>query len=126
MDEPVTLKSVIGKELFSSIINTLALEVDENHCIALNGHTLRLNSDGNLVFGQKQKQENENEKSDKVPAIYKILRDRKDKKVYEIKAHPMVSKLFEMKQHKSIKFAVTEVPMYVPPLPWSSTKVGLL
>ena len=61
----------------------------------------------------------------RVPAIYKILRDRKDRKVFEIKAHPMVSKLFEMKLYNSIKFSVTDVPMLVPPLPWNSTKVYL-
>ena len=61
----------------------------------------------------------------RVPAIYKILRDRKDRKVFEIKAHPMVSKLFEMKLYNSIKFSVTDVPMLVPPLPWNSTQVYL-
>ena len=61
----------------------------------------------------------------RVPAIYKILRDRKDRKVFEIKAHPMVSKLFEMKLYNSIKFSVTHVPMLVPPLPWNSTQVYL-
>ena len=74
----------------------------------------------NLVLGR----ENSETKVENVPAFYRILRERKDRKVFEVKAHPMLSKLFELRQYKTMKFPITTVPMLVPPLPWNSTQRG--
>ena len=52
IEEPTTLKSVIGREFFNTILSKLTLEVDENHCVLIEDTTLRLNSDGHLVFGE--------------------------------------------------------------------------
>ena len=112
------MKNVIGKEFFNAVINKLMLKIGEDHSIQIGDTSIRINDKGNLVFDEKRESKNE------VPAIYKILRQRKDKAVFEIKAHPILTKLFEMKQYSSMKFPITAMPMLVPPLPWSSTQRG--
>ena len=72
----------------------------------------------------KQAPENQEIKNQEVPALYVISRERTKKTQEEIKAHPLLSKFYELLKTYKAKFSSSHVPMLVPPVPWSSTQRG--
>ena len=118
-----SLYGIIGRELSKPIVHNLSLKIADDSSIVIGDFILRLNSQGDLNF-QKIDSNTVQLKKDSVPAIYRVLRSRKEKKIVELKPHPILAKLFEMNQSNSLHFMTTHLPMLVPPLPWMSTSRG--
>ena len=113
------MKDVIGKEFFYVALNKLTLDISsEDHSMLFGDTSIKLTHGEKLVLGKQNSQA----KVENVPAFYRILRERRERKIFEIKAHPMLSKIFELRQYKTMKFPITTVPMLVPTLPWNSTQ----
>jgi DNA-directed RNA polymerase len=60
-----------------------------------------------------------------VSALYKLYRLRTEQRnVEEVKAHPVLLKLFGPQKFQKIRFLTPELPMLVPSVPWLSPNHG--
>jgi DNA-directed RNA polymerase len=59
-----------------------------------------------------------------LPAFYSLYRSQGRFVKEEIKPHPILSRLFRGAVLEDLTFDVEKVPMFCPPVPWSSIKLG--
>ncbi|CAH1772672.1 unnamed protein product [Owenia fusiformis] len=59
-----------------------------------------------------------------IPAFYNIYRNHSNKMKEEVKPHPALVRLYRDVGIRSLTFDIYEVPMLVPPIPWTSVRSG--
>lgn len=94
----LSVVSQIGKFLYHIIMHDLKIDVN---CMKPNS---------------KQKKD--------FPAFYNIFRYENRKLKEEVKPHPVLVKLIRASVPETMSFAVDEVPMLCPPVPWTSVENG--
>ena len=115
---PGNLNFQIGRKLFTAI-EKLSVDMCKENTIIVDDMEVELTWTGDLVFSPAKE-----EKKNCVPAIYRVQRLREKGTSFEIRAHPILSKLFEMKPSDNLALHSSTVPMLVPPLPWSAPDRG--
>jgi DNA-directed RNA polymerase len=119
---PFTLKLKVGRELFKLVLNNLNVNIGNDGSIIVDDKCLSLNYLGELVTKPKGPNISVNGSS---PALYKVYRARSDNtQIEEVKPHPVLSKLFALAKYSSLRFSASELPMLIPPVPWSSSARG--
>ena len=119
LDWPKYLKYEIGKILFR-LLESLSIDMLPDHSAVIENFGLKVNFNDELQIKTATKSSNKVS----VPVLYTVVRLRKDRQQFELKPHPILSKLFELHFSKEFKFDVEDLPMLIPPLPWSSTHRG--
>ncbi|XP_050301469.1 DNA-directed RNA polymerase, mitochondrial isoform X2 [Anthonomus grandis grandis] len=94
---PVTLMA-IGRFLYNIILSDLKIDVN----------SLRSNTKHKNLL----------------PAFYRIFRSQGRLVKEEVKPHPILCKLYKASHSETLKLPANEVPMYCPPVPWTSVENG--
>ena len=120
---PGAIKSVIGKQVLTSIIESVNLDFTSNGSFLIGNYEIKMSSVADSLNISVQ-EDSEIKQHNSTPAFYKLLRHRNNRLNEELKPHPVLSKLFEIHRSSDLTFYAKDVPMTTPPLPWQSTKRG--
>ena len=120
---PLTIRNAVGRELTQTIMDNVKLSLSKEGGVIIGNYEFFLKSQSSELDPPKYHAEPV-EVHTTTPAFYKLLRHRKDRMNIELKPHPVLSRIFELNKVTRLFFNATDVPMLVPPLPWSSTSRG--
>ena len=121
---PFSVVMGVGRELFQIIMAKIQFRMDAKGQIVINNMKVKLKSDGNIEVFQDTGPSLAKNKT--FPVLFRIFsRMRKQSHfVEEVKPHPVLAKLFCKQIFDTLMFPVDQLPMLVPPLPWTSPQHG--
>ena len=117
---PKSLKLTLGDELLKILFKCCQVRKDVNDNVILDGKYLT------VEHGEwSEKMLEEGAKGSLHPAFFKIFRKRKANfDVEELKPNPALFELFSASSRMDLTFPPEDLPMLVPPLPWTSCSSG--
>ena len=120
LDWPYPLRLAIGRELLNVIMHHLSVSLDKEGRLIIGEHSVK------VTEGQLDVKPKSDGATTSTPAFFKLFRSRINTKhqLEEMKALPILVKIFSMNKFDSLEFDATEMPMTVPPVPWTSPDHG--
>ena len=118
---PKSLRLTLGDELLKILFSSCKIDKlfhAESEHVVLGGRYL-------TCHNNEWSETTTSEKTNRHPAFFKIYRKRKGNyDVEEVKPNPAVHKLFAASSLVNLTFPPEDLPMLVPPLPWTSAYTG--
>ena len=115
---PKSLKLTLGDELLKILFKCCSVKKDNKENVILGGKYLTVEND---EWAEKVLEEDVPAPS-RHPAFFKIFRKRKGNfDVEEVKPNPALFELFSASSLMDLTFPPEDLPMLVPPLPWTSS-----
>ena len=121
LDWPYPLRLAIGRELLNMVLYHLSVKLDKEGRLIIGDQSVKV-IEGQLDVRDKP----EGAAITWTPAFFKLFRSRANNKLQmeEIKALPTLVKLFSMNKFSTLEFSTNEMPMIVPPVPWTNPDHG--
>ena len=119
---PPSIINKVGTEMLRIMLKAVNFKKDPYNNPIAQDQVLK----GDADRGFRLEQLKPDRKPDKTDdAFFKIFRKRKGlMDVEELKPHPALSAVFDLRVQAVLRFPATEIPMVCPPIPWLSTATG--
>ncbi len=119
---PFPVRLAVGRELLNTIMNRITVTLDgEGHLVVGDMKIFSLKN-GELRIEAADVDRSHNTVC---PAFFKVFRARKSMhEIEELKPLPILAKLFAHDKFSVLAFDSRDLPMVVPPLPWTSSSQG--
>ena len=105
-------------------LHALFPQVDHESHLIVDGQSVQFSKDSKAIVAKSLSPEALS-KAASCPALFKVFRRRKNlNELEEIKPLPALVRLFSADKMAQLEFDARDVPMVVPPLPWTSSREG--